>query len=235
MEQSEIQKEITKLGSLIVCQLKLSDSGDTLGRWMAHYIAEKMTQAQNAIGKEKEAAEKECSQVILEVWKHRWEMQKKHSPFINFERIFKLVQQIDPEVQKSYFYNDYDEELRAEDDPWLIGAYETDKAARFCLEYMLSKAARNSATTETTNWLDAAEKIKFEPDVKVIKKLLSKNSYSFDTVSGTFDDLNVDYQTENIKSRIAELDNFEKLIKKIKSELKLDLKKALKHTPKPKY
>ena len=42
MEQSEQQKAILELGKLFVKELDLEKSVDTLSRWMAHYVAEKI-------------------------------------------------------------------------------------------------------------------------------------------------------------------------------------------------
>ena len=56
----------------IVRELGFEDSVDTLGRWMSHRIAELIHRAQEAkTDTEKEAAERECTEVILKVWERR--------------------------------------------------------------------------------------------------------------------------------------------------------------------
>ncbi len=56
----------------IVRELGLEDSVDTLGRWMSHRIAELMELAeQSDMEEEKEAAKRECTELILRVWKRR--------------------------------------------------------------------------------------------------------------------------------------------------------------------
>lgn len=60
------------LGHLIVRDLKLERSDDTLGRWMAHHIAELILRAEGtkgAVGRTK--AEREAAQAILALWSHR--------------------------------------------------------------------------------------------------------------------------------------------------------------------
>lgn len=60
------------LGKRIVKELDLEDSVDTLGRWMAHRIAELMEQAEQAPTEaEREAAKRECTDVIIRLWEHR--------------------------------------------------------------------------------------------------------------------------------------------------------------------
>ncbi len=60
------------LGKRIVKELDLEDSVDTLGRWMAHRIAELMERAEQAETEaEQEAAKNECTDVIIRLWEHR--------------------------------------------------------------------------------------------------------------------------------------------------------------------
>jgi hypothetical protein len=50
----------------------LEDSVDTLGRWMSHRVAELMERAEQAdMEEEKEAAKRECTELILRVWERR--------------------------------------------------------------------------------------------------------------------------------------------------------------------
>ena len=49
-----------RLGKKLIDELGLDQSVDTLGRWMAHYIAEKMEDAQAAIG---ESRDRKCPNV----------------------------------------------------------------------------------------------------------------------------------------------------------------------------
>lgn len=60
------------MGQRIVRELGLEDSNDTLGRWMAHRIAELMERAEQADDKEtKEKSRRECTDLILRVWSRR--------------------------------------------------------------------------------------------------------------------------------------------------------------------
>lgn len=53
-------------------ELDLEDSVDTLGRWMAHRIAELMEQTEQAPTEaERESAKRECTDVIVRLWEHR--------------------------------------------------------------------------------------------------------------------------------------------------------------------
>ncbi|WP_156775521.1 hypothetical protein [Hydrogenophaga sp. RAC07] len=52
-------------------ELKLQDGVDTLGRWMAHHLAELLVAAKNADHAERPAAEDRVANLILRIWAHR--------------------------------------------------------------------------------------------------------------------------------------------------------------------
>jgi hypothetical protein len=47
MEKLDHSAEIINLGKKLVTELKLDNSVNTLGRWMAHYLAELMVAVEN--------------------------------------------------------------------------------------------------------------------------------------------------------------------------------------------
>lgn len=60
------------MGERIVEEFGLGDSADTLGRWMAHRVAELMDRAERApAGAERKAARRECSDLIIKLWERR--------------------------------------------------------------------------------------------------------------------------------------------------------------------
>lgn len=60
-----------RLGARIVRELGLEPGVDTLGRWMAHHLAEVMQEAENAEGGNKELARERAVELILKLWSHR--------------------------------------------------------------------------------------------------------------------------------------------------------------------
>jgi hypothetical protein len=60
------------LGKRIVEEFGLSDSVDTLGRWMSHRIAELMERAESTVDAvEREAIRRQCSDLIIRLWERR--------------------------------------------------------------------------------------------------------------------------------------------------------------------
>ena len=75
MEGSKPWSITIALGQKILEELKLDRQMDTLARWMAHYLAEKMEKAESAPeGEARESARRECVELILKLWerRHSW-------------------------------------------------------------------------------------------------------------------------------------------------------------------
>jgi hypothetical protein len=77
---SSLSKQVVKLsqsdgvlalGEALVQELDLDKSVDTLGRWMAHYIAELIDDAKNADGEDAVCKQQVCYDEILKFWAHR--------------------------------------------------------------------------------------------------------------------------------------------------------------------
>ena len=112
MENSELQEQIINLGKLFIQELKLDPGVDTFSKWMAHYIAEKMKMAEQALSDEdKKEAEKESFETILALWKHRWLLPSRKRPLEEFEPILKTLERLNPEKQEPFFYHSLDHEL----------------------------------------------------------------------------------------------------------------------------
>ena len=72
MERSKPPKDVLGLGQHLVRELGFEDSVDTLGRWMAHHVAELMDKAKNGPTKtERLTGGKDAVATILKIWKHR--------------------------------------------------------------------------------------------------------------------------------------------------------------------
>lgn len=220
MENLGIQKEVIELGKLLVKELDLENSVDTLGRWMAHYIAEKIEAAKNTDETVRPAIEAECAQAILDLWHHRWKLQERHQPLKNFSRLLELLQQIDPEAFDPYYYRLKQEKKKEENNFWLTAAYDIDKAARVCLKYMLSKAAQAACSEENKAIIDVAKVINPDPDILVIETLMDEKDYGFDPrdlkIGREFEE---DFRKQSIKNHIAYLDKLLTQAEEVKAKL----------------
>jgi hypothetical protein len=66
------EEEILRLGKKLITELELVYTGNTLARWMVHYLAELMHNIEACESKiEKAKLKKECCSIILEIWEKR--------------------------------------------------------------------------------------------------------------------------------------------------------------------
>jgi hypothetical protein len=95
-----------KLGRKLVDELGLEPSVDTLGRWMSHYIAELITNAETKNGEAKELAKKQCFHAILMLWRYRAELPHSEFPFEDLEPIASVVASLDPENDTTCYFRE---------------------------------------------------------------------------------------------------------------------------------
>ena len=107
MEQSApYQLEaVLALGKKLVDELGLSDSVDTLGRWMAHYIAELMEQAERAPTEEqRRAAQQACFETILKLWDHRATALNDARPLASLKSAIAVLKAINGQDEENYYW-----------------------------------------------------------------------------------------------------------------------------------
>lgn len=219
MENLELSEKVINLGKLFVKELKLEPGVDTFSRWMAHYLAEKISVADRSEGSEKEVAEKECYEVILKLWEHRHCLPSGRRPLQNFEPILDTLSKLNPDTEAPYFYNILRNQDPAEletdnldhksAEEWMDIVNEIDKTAKIWIEYALGQAADNAKNERTKEWLENAVNLSDNADIGVIKFLVDKNPL---------------FDIEMLKKRISQLQKYsqlnETLLKAYEAELK---------------
>lgn len=87
-----------ELGQHLVRELNLDDSFDTLGRWMAHYIAELISAAEKATSKkDRLAAQKRAMEAILRIWEHRESLPGYAYPLARYDEILSVLDHLRPD------------------------------------------------------------------------------------------------------------------------------------------
>lgn len=215
MENSEIQKEIIELGKQFVKELRLEPGVDTISKWMAHYVAEKIALAKKSEGKQKMAAEKECFETILKLWKHRWTLQARRRPLENFGPLLNMLQRINPDKEEPYYFMEVPtgnvradtDESKAPSPKWLDVAAEIDKVARVWLEFALKQAGFEASDEMTAAWVKNSYHLNDNEDTLIISSLL-KDRVSFDFDDDESTGFYKKFDVEKLKSRIAQLEKF---------------------------
>jgi len=215
MENSEQSEKIINLGKMLVKELGLEPGVDTLGRWMAHYLAEKIHEVEILPkGDRKAESEKECCELILKIWDHRSEMPRGRRPFENFEPILKVLESIDPDNREPFLHRMSEHELKQLANsnpnyesikPYIESVVEIEKVARVWMENLLNQAALKVTDEKTKAWLEAASLIGLPDDIHSIR-IVYKNFNLLDD-----DDIASSQDKDRLKLRIQQLEKFKKL------------------------
>lgn len=213
---------ILKLGKRIVDELGLDQTVDTLGRWMAHYIAELIQGAEAAQGNDRTEKMSSCASAIMDLWVHRSALPDGKRPFEDFEPILRSLESLDPNDNTSRYFRSVrtaagKEELHAETKKWLDMVEEIDSSARILIRYCLTRAAEN-AMDKSKEWVKLAEAIDAEEgiDLRAIRLIKNEN----DIVSSSSQD---EITSNLVEDRIQRLENFLKMAKKLSSDLRKKL------------
>jgi hypothetical protein len=147
--------EVASFGKLLVKELELEPSTNTLGRWMAHYLADIIKKAEAARGIEKSNLEKECFDLILKFWDHRTALPG-HKPLESFESILKTLAYLSGEDHSSgwYFRSQEFQNEKGEIAQWLKIALSIDHSATSLIRWCIAMASLKAGEKEG-KWLDA--------------------------------------------------------------------------------
>lgn len=171
MAPSTQSEGLLALGKKLVEELGLGDSVDTLARWMAHALAEKLEAVDAATPADRPAAEAEAIELILKVWERRRSLPPLYRPFEDVETLARVLRQLDPEDTASRFYDPARiaqiDEAPPEAQVWLKRAFAIDNAARSAISHCLL-AADAATPGKRAEWAEAAEAAGLERDIEVV-------------------------------------------------------------------
>jgi hypothetical protein len=98
MAESQPPKDVLALGQHLVRELGFSNHRDTLGRWMAHHIAELIDKAKNGSSSaERAKSRKIATETILKIWEHRTSLPGDAYPLKSYENILKVLDLLRPD------------------------------------------------------------------------------------------------------------------------------------------
>lgn len=184
MEPSQpFNPAVIELGRRLVDALASEGHDDVLSKWMAHYIASLMTEAERAEpGPHRAEAGRACMEGVLRLWTHRRMLPNGSRPLENAESALNTLTKLDPTIAENFYFRLHerrDESDTAEGVKWLRSAEAVDQAARtlirFCLGQAIAKEESGlSEWVELTKSLEAPS----EWDVLLVSSLVevSKDS-----------------------------------------------------------
>jgi len=219
MVESVRCKTTLELGRQLVKELGLDQSVDTLGRWMAHYIAELIQDAEKASAEEKPVKIQACCDAILNLWKHRHMLPDGKRPFEELEPILRTLESLDPKDDTPRYFRSVravvdDAEENDETKFWLKLIDGLDYSAKILIRYYLTQAAQNSLN-KSLEWVRLAEALGVEEGVEFsfIRMIREENNILEGSDSKGI-------ERKHIEERINRLEAFAKMVMAVASELR---------------
>ena len=159
------------MGKRLVEELGMEPGVDTLGRWMAHYIAELMKLAEETSDlEERKRAQDKCCETILRLWEHRSSLPHDARPLGRLENVLSAIETIWGE-KSPWSHGLSKEEMERIGGPWMGFAQEAEKSGlRMCRIALIAAIAEKTFRKEK-RWLDEHGKMLSDEEKKIIEAL----------------------------------------------------------------
>lgn len=156
MESLERSSAVIDLGKRLVTHLKLGD--DELAQWMAHALAERIKDAENAPPEKRVAAQSSCAELVFQLWERRYSLPTQLCPLKSLEPLLRTLNALDTTSGPRFRYmQERPADAKVDEDVGkaLDLATKLDDAARILVQYFLATAAAQ-ASEETQPWIQSA-------------------------------------------------------------------------------
>lgn len=152
MEPLKPPKDVLALGEYLVRELELKDGVDTLGRWMAHHLAELIHEAKNGgTAAKRTKASRQATETILRIWEHRRLLPGKAYPLAPYNELLAVLHRLRPDANPFGVYRQYGETRKDH-----LAADLFDKLTRLVIALLLVKVPSNaSSDAKDTNVIEA--------------------------------------------------------------------------------
>lgn len=102
---SKLPKDVLGVGKHLVRELGYEDSVDTLGRWMAHHIAELIDKVENAPSEqERIEAKTDAINLILKIWERRTTLPGNAYPLSSYKDILNILESLLPSANPFRYF-----------------------------------------------------------------------------------------------------------------------------------
>jgi hypothetical protein len=224
MAPSLMPKGILEIGRALIKELALEPGDDTLCRWMAHYIAELIEGAETAREADRPEKLAKCSEIIIALWQHRYELPNGKRPFEEFEPIFRAIESLDPDDDTPRYFrsvrNASDKaDVNAEAKKWLELAEGLDYSAKILIRYCLEQASQD-ALDKSQEWVRLAEVAGLEGSIElpVIRFITAENELASESETD-------ERARKLLEDRISRLNSFKEMAESLASDMRRKLKK----------
>jgi len=194
------------LGAEIVKQLGEIAEHDLLTSWMAEYLGEKISEVKRARGKQREALEKECAELILKLWDRRHQLPNGARPLESFEPLFVVLNELSQDKPRySLLRNLPPTDKNSKVGKIIQGVLAIDQSASVLIRYLLAEAVEKIPKSDK-RWADIRTEIKPSPwDINIVRILIE----DADAISDKQEKLKKQ-QHEKLEAMLGSLEYFEK-------------------------
>lgn len=156
MESLERSNAVVDLGKRLIAQLKLGD--DEASQWMAHALAERIKDAENAPPEARVAAQSSCAELVFQLWERRYSLPTQLRPLRNLEPLLRTLNSLDSSNGPRFrFMSEPPADVKVDEgvEKTLDLAVKLNDAARILVQYFLAQASEE-ASEDTQPWIHSA-------------------------------------------------------------------------------
>ncbi|MBP1240335.1 hypothetical protein ABID92_002033 [Frigoribacterium sp. PvP120] len=168
-----MQAAVLSLGQQIADNL---DKRDLLSRWMAHHLADRLVALEAMDIDTRQAAEREVSDLIIQIWTRRQEVGFDKTPLPATDSVARALERLDPERRSPFsYFRPFDEEPgpseeEIETNAALKLALAVDESAADLIQALIAHAA-TIAIDHDAGWVRAAEPV--DGKLRELRRLMS--------------------------------------------------------------
>lgn len=204
MELLKRSRAVIELGKRLIAQLKLGD--DEISQWMAHVLAERIQDAENAPPEYRVAAQNSCAELVFQLWARRYTLPARLRPLEKLEPLLQTLDALDASKGPRFrFMHEPPTDVEVEEDvtKMLSFAVKIDDAARILVQHFLAMAAEQ-ASEESKPWIKSA--VDAEADVTLEVRIVNFIDGGLDRASE-----DAKFSREALQDKIQKLDMFASL------------------------
>ena len=140
----KLPRDVLELGRHLVRELGYEDQRDTLGRRMAHHLAELITKAEDgATAAERLRARKNATETTLKIWEHRASLPGSAYPLAPYKDVLKVLDRLRPNDNPFRHFGPPDETKREQ-----LAADLFDGLSRLIIALLLMKVTPSEEPTK---------------------------------------------------------------------------------------
>ena len=170
MELSKRSESVIALGKKLVEELSLEPGVDTLGRWMAYYVAELIDAAENITDQSlRSQARDKCCEAIIKLWDHRASLPRGGRPLSNLDGVLEAIKNI--RTKKNSWTTLSSQDVKRIGGEWMGFAKTVEDAGlRMCRIAVLTAVAEASFGKEQC-WLHEHKEMLSKEETEIIEAL----------------------------------------------------------------